>query len=90
MEEPLDLTTKILSLLTLSRRLVGRALNKSTTASREDHLKLLQRDLEDLEKQVLLLQTNLGVVSAIVRDRRSRDLLRGYVLYPDTFHHLEH
>lgn len=91
MEEPLDLTTNIVPLLALSIKLVGGALDIATTTSCEaaDQLKALQRDLEGLEKQVLLVQTNFGALSTNSGTRRSNKLLRRYVLSPDTVLALE-
>jgi hypothetical protein len=81
MEEPLNLTTKIVHLLTVLIQLVDGALNRTTNSGREaaDQLRALQRDLDGLEQQVLLVQMNLGVVSTGSRNWRSKKLLRGCV-----------
>ena len=91
MEEPLSATARIVPLLSLCIKLVAGALDETTTTNRGvvDQLKALQGDLEGLEKQVLLVQTNLGVLTTGGRDQHTWKLLQGYALLFDTFLSLE-
>ena len=92
MEEPLNVTARIVPLLSLCIKLVASALDETATTNRgvADQLKALQGDLEGVEKQVLLVQTNLGVLNTSGRDQRTWKSPQGYTLLFDTFLHSKH
>jgi hypothetical protein len=83
MADSLSITTEILSLIKLAINLVvdgADVLNKTVPgASHEaaDVLKTLQGDLEDLEKQVMQIESNVGaLVSGTRPDGKSNQLLQ--------------